>query len=44
VQSHPVVLTGQECAYQIVPPENLDRGMPAALIFCDSRAAGLYRD
>ena len=27
-----------ECRYQIVPRENYDRGLPAALIFCDSRA------
>jgi len=27
-----------ECRYRIVPRENFDRGLPAALIFCDSRA------
>ena len=27
-----------ECRYQIVPRENFDRGLPAALVFCDSRA------
>ena len=31
-------LFAQECGYQILPRENLDRGLPAALIFCDSRA------
>jgi anthranilate 1,2-dioxygenase small subunit len=29
----------EECRYQVVPRENFDRGLPAALIFCDSRAA-----
>jgi anthranilate 1,2-dioxygenase small subunit len=28
----------EDCRYQIVPRENFDRGLPAALIFCDSRA------
>ena len=28
----------EECRYQIVPRENYDRGLPAALVFCDSRA------
>ena len=28
----------QECRYQICPRENFDRGLPAALVFCDSRA------
>lgn len=28
----------QECRYQVMPRENHDRGLPAALIFCDSRA------
>jgi anthranilate 1,2-dioxygenase small subunit len=28
----------EECRYQIMPRENYDRGLPAALIFCDSRA------
>jgi anthranilate 1,2-dioxygenase small subunit len=27
------------CSYQIVPRENFDRGLPAALVFCDTRAA-----
>ncbi len=27
-----------ECRYNVVPRENYDRGLPAALIFCDSRA------
>ena len=31
-------LFAEECRYQIVPRENYDRGLPAALIFCDSRA------
>ena len=31
-------LFAAECRYQIVPRENYDRGLPAALIFCDSRA------
>jgi anthranilate 1,2-dioxygenase small subunit len=31
-------LFAKECRYQIVPRENLDRGLPAALVFCDSRA------
>ncbi len=31
-------LFAEECRYQIVPRENLDRGLPAALVFCDSRA------
>jgi len=26
------------CRYQVVPRENYDQGLPAALIFCDSRA------
>jgi anthranilate 1,2-dioxygenase small subunit len=32
-------LFAQECRYQIIPRENFDRGLPAALVFCDSRAA-----
>jgi len=32
-------LFAEECRYQIIPRENLDRGLPAALVFCDSRAA-----
>jgi len=31
-------LFAEKCRYQIVPRENLDRGLPAALVFCDSRA------
>jgi anthranilate 1,2-dioxygenase small subunit len=31
-------LFAEECRYQIVPRENFDRGLPAALMFCDSRA------
>src|SRR5262249_42222371 len=31
-------LFAEECRYQIVPRENYDRGLPAALMFCDSRA------
>jgi anthranilate 1,2-dioxygenase small subunit len=31
-------LFAQECRYQVMPRENYDRGLPAALIFCDSRA------
>jgi anthranilate 1,2-dioxygenase small subunit len=31
-------LFAEECRYQIVPRENFDRGQPAALVFCDSRA------
>jgi anthranilate 1,2-dioxygenase small subunit len=31
-------LFAEECRYQIVPRENYDRGLPAALILCDSRA------
>jgi anthranilate 1,2-dioxygenase small subunit len=27
-----------ECSYRIIPRENFDRGLPAALVFCDSRA------
>jgi len=32
-------LFAEEWRYQIVPRENFDRGLPAALVFCDSRAA-----
>jgi anthranilate 1,2-dioxygenase small subunit len=28
----------EECRYQIIPRENFDRGLPAALVFCDNRA------
>jgi len=31
-------LFSAECRYQVVPRENFDRGLPAALILCDSRA------
>jgi len=33
-----VGLFAEGCRYQVVPRENYDRGLPAALIFCDSRA------
>ncbi len=33
-----LALFAAECRYQVVPRENYDRGLPAALIFCDSRA------
>jgi anthranilate 1,2-dioxygenase small subunit len=31
-------LFAAECTYQVIPRENYDRGLPAGLIFCDSRA------
>ena len=31
-------LFAPECRYNVVPRENYDRGLPAALIYCDSRA------
>ena len=31
-------LFAEECRYQVMPRENFDRSLPAALIFCDSRA------
>ena len=31
-------LFAEECRYQIIPRENFDRGLPAALVFCDNRA------
>jgi anthranilate 1,2-dioxygenase small subunit len=31
-------LFAEECRYQVMPRENFDRGLPVALIFCDSRA------
>jgi anthranilate 1,2-dioxygenase small subunit len=31
-------LFADTCAYQIVPRENYQRGLPAGLVFCDSRA------
>jgi anthranilate 1,2-dioxygenase small subunit len=33
-----LALFAEKCRYQIMPRENYDRGMPVALIFCDSRA------
>jgi anthranilate 1,2-dioxygenase small subunit len=31
-------LFSAECRYQIMPRENFERGLPAALVLCDSRA------
>lgn len=31
-------LFAEKCRYEIVPRENFDRGLPVALVFCDSRA------
>jgi anthranilate 1,2-dioxygenase small subunit len=31
-------LFAEECRYQVIPRENFERGLPAALIFCDNRA------
>ncbi|MBV8588877.1 MAG: aromatic-ring-hydroxylating dioxygenase subunit beta, partial [Acetobacteraceae bacterium] len=31
-------LFAEECRYQVMPRENFERGLPAALIFCDNRA------
>lgn len=31
-------LFAPECRYNVMPRENYDQGLPAALIFCDSRA------
>jgi anthranilate 1,2-dioxygenase small subunit len=31
-------LFAENCRYQVLPRENADAGLPAALIFCDSRA------
>ena len=31
-------LFAERCTYQIVPLENYQRGLPAGLVFCDSRA------
>jgi anthranilate 1,2-dioxygenase small subunit len=31
-------LFADQCRYQVMPRENFDRGLPAALVFCDSRA------
>ena len=33
-----LALFASECSYRIVPRENHERGLPAALVFCDSRA------
>ncbi len=27
----------EECRYQVIPRDNLDRGLPIALIYCESR-------
>jgi 3-phenylpropionate/cinnamic acid dioxygenase small subunit len=37
-------LFAEECRYQIVPRENFDRGLPAALIFCDSGLPRIFED
>jgi anthranilate 1,2-dioxygenase small subunit len=31
-------LFDDECSYKVIPKENADRGLPAGLIYCDSRA------
>jgi anthranilate 1,2-dioxygenase small subunit len=31
-------LFAEECRYQVLPRENFERGLPAALIFCNTRA------
>jgi anthranilate 1,2-dioxygenase small subunit len=31
-------LFADPCSYYVIPRENQDRGLPAALIFCDTRA------
>jgi anthranilate 1,2-dioxygenase small subunit len=31
-------LFARQCRYNVMPRENFERGLPAALIFCDSRA------
>ena len=31
-------LFAARCTYHIMPRENYERGLPAALVFCDSRA------
>jgi anthranilate 1,2-dioxygenase small subunit len=36
-------LFADECSYSIVPRENYERGLPAGLILCDSRAMLLDR-
>jgi 3-phenylpropionate/cinnamic acid dioxygenase small subunit len=33
-----LALFAADCRYQIVPRENFERGLPAGLVFCDSRA------
>jgi anthranilate 1,2-dioxygenase small subunit len=33
-----LALFAADCRYEIVPRENYDRGLPASLVFCDSRA------
>jgi anthranilate 1,2-dioxygenase small subunit len=33
-----LALFAEECRYQVMPRENYDRGLPAALVYCDSRA------
>ena len=33
-----LVLFADECRYQVMPRENAQHGLPAALIYCDSRA------
>jgi anthranilate 1,2-dioxygenase small subunit len=33
-----LTLFAAECRYQVLPRENFERGLPAALIFCDTRA------
>ena len=33
-----LALFAAQCRYEVMPRENHDRGLPAALIFCDSRA------
>jgi hypothetical protein len=41
-------LFASECRYQVMPRENWQRGLPAALMFCEGEsrlfATGLYRD
>jgi 3-phenylpropionate/cinnamic acid dioxygenase small subunit len=31
-----LALFAKDCSYQVMPKENFDRGLPAALIFCNS--------
>src|SRR5205085_7986991 len=33
-----LALFAETCAYHIVPRENYERGLPAGLVYCDSRA------